>query len=31
VSKLIYSALASLDGYVEDADGSFDCPADERN
>jgi dihydrofolate reductase len=27
VSKLIYSALASLDGYVEDADGSFDWAA----
>src|SRR4029453_9285479 len=24
MSKLIYSALASLDGYVEDADGAFD-------
>lgn len=27
MSKLIYSALASLDGYVEDADGSFDWAA----
>jgi dihydrofolate reductase len=27
VSKLIYSALASLDGYVEDADGAFDWAA----
>jgi dihydrofolate reductase len=27
VSKLIYSVLASLDGYVEDADGSFDWAA----
>src|SRR5438270_7977774 len=24
VSKLIYSAICSLDGYVEDADGKFD-------
>ena len=27
MSKLVYSALASLDGYVEDADGSFDWAA----
>jgi dihydrofolate reductase len=27
VSKLIYSAIASLDGYVEDAQGSFDWAA----
>jgi dihydrofolate reductase len=27
VSKLVYSALASLDGYVEDADGTFDWAA----
>ncbi|HSC50251.1 MAG TPA: dihydrofolate reductase family protein [Gaiellaceae bacterium] len=27
MSKLIYSALASLDGYVEDASGSFDWAA----
>jgi dihydrofolate reductase len=27
VSKLIYSALASLDGYVEDAEGRFDWAA----
>ena len=27
MSKLHYSALASLDGYVEDADGSFDWAA----
>jgi dihydrofolate reductase len=27
MSKLIYSALASLDGYVEDADGAFDWAA----
>ena len=27
MSKLIYSALASLDGYVEDADGGFDWAA----
>jgi hypothetical protein len=24
MAKLIYSAIASLDGYVEDADGRFD-------
>jgi hypothetical protein len=24
VAKLIYSAITSLDGYVEDADGNFD-------
>jgi RibD C-terminal domain len=24
VAKLIYSAIASLDGYIEDADGNFD-------
>jgi dihydrofolate reductase len=27
MSKLVYSALASLDGYVEDADGTFDWAA----
>jgi dihydrofolate reductase len=27
VNKLVYSALASLDGYVEDADGAFDWAA----
>jgi dihydrofolate reductase len=27
VAKLIYSAIASLDGYVEDAQGSFDWAA----
>jgi len=27
VSKLIYSALASLDGYVEDSEGNFDWAA----
>jgi dihydrofolate reductase len=27
VSKLIYSAIASLDGYVADADGNFDWAA----
>jgi dihydrofolate reductase len=27
VGKLIYSAIASLDGYVEDADGRFDWAA----
>jgi dihydrofolate reductase len=27
VSKLIYSALTSLDGYVEDAEGTFDWAA----
>jgi dihydrofolate reductase len=27
MSKLVYSALASLDGYVEDADGAFDWAA----
>jgi dihydrofolate reductase len=27
VGKLIYSAIASLDGYVEDAEGSFDWAA----
>jgi dihydrofolate reductase len=27
VAKLIYSAIASLDGYVEDADGRFDWAA----
>jgi dihydrofolate reductase len=27
VSKLVYSALTSLDGYVEDADGAFDWAA----
>jgi dihydrofolate reductase len=27
MAKLIYSALASLDGYVEDADGKFDWAA----
>ena len=24
MAKLIYSAITSLDGYVEDADGNFD-------
>ena len=27
MSKLVYSALASLDGFVEDADGNFDWAA----
>jgi dihydrofolate reductase len=27
MAKLIYSAIASLDGYVEDADGNFDWSA----
>ena len=27
MAKLIYSAIASLDGYVEDASGSFDWAA----
>jgi hypothetical protein len=27
VAKLIYSAIASLDGYVADADGAFDWSA----
>jgi dihydrofolate reductase len=27
VGKLIYSAIASLDGYIEDADGKFDWAA----
>jgi hypothetical protein len=27
VTKLIYSAIASLDGYVEDAQGKFDWAA----
>jgi dihydrofolate reductase len=27
MAKLIYSAIASLDGYVEDADGNFDWAA----
>lgn len=27
MAKLIYSAIASLDGYVEDADGAFDWAA----
>ena len=27
MAKLIYSAIASADGYVEDADGSFDWAA----
>jgi dihydrofolate reductase len=27
VSKLIYSAIASLDGYIEDAEGRFDWAA----
>jgi len=27
MAKLIYSAIASLDGYVEDADGAFDWSA----
>ena len=27
MAKLIYSAIASLDGYVEDADGKFDWAA----
>jgi hypothetical protein len=27
MAKLIYSAIASADGYVEDAAGSFDCAA----
>jgi hypothetical protein len=27
VAKLIYSALASLDGYTEDEDGKFDWAA----
>jgi len=27
MSRLVYSALASLDGYVEDADGAFDWAA----
>jgi dihydrofolate reductase len=30
VSKLIYSALASLDGYVEDAEGRFDWAAPDK-
>ena len=31
MSKLIYSAITSLDGYVEDASGSFDwCAPDEE-
>jgi dihydrofolate reductase len=31
MAKLIYSAIASLDGYIEDADGRFDwaAPSDE--
>ena len=31
MAKLIYSAIASLDGYVEDAEGKFDwaMPSDE--
>jgi hypothetical protein len=27
MAKLIYSAITSLDGYVADADGSFDWAA----
>jgi hypothetical protein len=27
MAKLIYSAIASLDGYVEDEDGKFDWAA----
>ena len=27
MAKLIYSAITSLDGYVADADGNFDCAA----
>jgi hypothetical protein len=27
MARLIYSAIASADGYVEDADGSFDWVA----
>ena len=27
MAKLIYSAIASLDGYVEDEDGRFDWAA----
>ena len=27
MAKLIYSAIASLDGYIADADGSFDWAA----
>jgi dihydrofolate reductase len=31
MAKLIYSAIASLDGYIEDAEGRFDwaAPSDE--
>jgi len=30
MAKLIYSAITSLDGFVEDADGKFDWAAPER-
>ena len=30
MSKLIYSAIASLDGYIEDKRGNFDWAAPER-
>jgi hypothetical protein len=31
VAKLIYSAIASLDGYIEDADGRFDWAAPDED
>jgi dihydrofolate reductase len=31
VAKLIYSALASLDGYIEDAEGNFDWAAPDED
>ena len=31
MAKLIYSALGSLDGYVEDADGRFDWAAPDED
>jgi hypothetical protein len=27
MAKLIYAAITSLDGYIEDDDGTFDWPA----
>jgi hypothetical protein len=31
MAKLIYSAIASLDGYVEDAHGKFDWAAPDED